>query len=198
MRIRRRASWGSALFISLLTFMVAAAHARQPEGWVNRSFENQNVGKVTLTAPKNWEPIQRDHVVFGTTFYRLLPPTEGQFDLELQVNDLKHMKMEGLVEKDLEMYIESNMADAAPQSIEGKVTAVRFAARRDAVYARLTDKAPKSGEFVLFTQGVRLVGDRVVPFTLYSNDRDRTILDQVLKVAESVTFVPAPRLEHSR
>ena len=121
-----------------------------------RSFKNENVGKVTLVAPKDWKPVERHHIKFGTTFYRLLPPTTGQFDLEILVNDLVHMKMEALVDKDLEVYIQSNMAGAVPQSIEGKATPIRFGNQRDGVYARLTDRAPKPGEFVLFTQGVRL------------------------------------------
>jgi hypothetical protein len=54
--------------------------------------------------------------------------------------------MDARVDKDLEIYIESNMRRAAPQSIEGKAKAVRFGAKNDGVYARLTDKARKAGD----------------------------------------------------
>ena len=118
-----------------------------------------------MTTPKDWKPVERHHINFGTTFYRLLPPQKGQFDLEILVNDLAHMQMDALVDRDLEVYIESNMAEVAPQSVEGKAKAVRFGSKRDGAYARLTDKAPKPGEFVLFTQGVRLQGKKVVLFT---------------------------------
>ena len=138
--------------------------------------------------PRSWKPVERHHIKFGTTFYRLLPPTTGQFDLEILVNDLAHMKMEALVDKDLEVYIQSNMAGAVPQSIEGKATPVRFGNQRDGVYARLTDRAPKPGEFVLFTQGVRLQGKKVVLFTLYSNDKDNSVLKKALAIVESVKF----------
>jgi hypothetical protein len=100
------------------------------------------------------------------------------------------MNMEALTDKDLEIYIQGNMARATPQSIEGKVSAIRFGTKRDGVYARLTDKAPKSGEFVLFTQGIRLQGNKVVLFTLYSNDMDGAILQRVLQIVESVQFEP--------
>jgi hypothetical protein len=142
-----------------------------------------------LLVPRDWVAIERHHINFGTTFYRLVPP-RNMFDLEILVNDLDHMRMAALVDKDLEIYIESNMARAAPQSTEGRVTARRFGARRNSVYARLTDKAPKPGEFVLFTQGVWLLGKNVVLFTLYSNDHDGAVLKQVLEIVDSVKFEP--------
>lgn len=173
--------------IGILFFLYfSIAHSAEHEE--QRLFKNENVGEVSLTVPKNWKPIERHHIKFGTTFYRLLPPISGDFDLEILVNDLAHMKMEALIDKDLERYIRSNMAHAIPQSLEGKVNAVRFGRQRDGVYARLTDKAPKPGEFTLFTQGVRLQGKKVVLFTLYSNDNDGSVLHKALAVVESVQF----------
>jgi hypothetical protein len=178
----------TALISLALLASLACAGASAAAGDEQRTFVNENVGKVSLSAPKSWKAVERHHINFGTTFYRLLPPKEGQFDFEILVNDLKHMEMDALVDKDLEIYIESNMASAARQSTEGKVKATRFGARADGVYARLTDKAPLPGEFILFTQGVRLQGNKVVLFTLYSNDRDGSILKQALAIVESVAF----------
>jgi hypothetical protein len=174
------------LFSLFLLAISSAVHATA--GDEIRSFKNENIGKVTLSAPKDWAPIERHHINFGTTFYRFVPPQKGQFDFEIMVNDLAHMRMEALVDKDLEIYIQSNMAGAKSQSTEGKVTAVRFGSKKDGVYARLTDKAPKAGEFVLFTQGVRLQGKKVVLFTLYSNDKDGSILRKALEIVDSIQF----------
>jgi hypothetical protein len=174
------------LLIACLAILSPARAGEQDEA---RSFKNANVGQVSLTAPKNWKGIERHHITYGTTFYRLVPPTEGLFDLEILVNDLVHVEMSALVDRDLEIYMQSNMADAAPHSVEGRVNPVRFGAGKDAVYARLTDKAPKPGEFVYFTQGVRLQGQKVVLFTLYSNDRDGAILNKTLAIVDSVKFV---------
>ena len=177
-----------AVTVLVVTVLVPIFAVRAADGLTVRSFVNENVGNVSLVTPSDWEPLERHHISFGTTFYRMLPPKQGEFELEILVNDLKHMKMSALVDTDLEIYIENNMAAAAPQSVEGKVKAVRFGVQNDGVYARLTDKAPKPGEFVLFTQGVRLQRDRVVLFTLYSNDRDASILKQTLGIVESVKF----------
>jgi hypothetical protein len=175
-------------FLPFVVLCLLSTLARGADRAELRSFKNENVGNVTLVAPEDWKPVERHHIQFGTTFYRLLPPTTGDFDLEILVNDLAHMKMDALVNKDLEIYIQSNMAGSAQQSLEGKATAIRFGNERDGIYARLTDKAPKAGEFVMLTQGVRLQGKRVVLFTLYSNDKDGSVLKKVLAVVESVKF----------
>jgi len=152
---------------------------------------NDNVGTVTFEAPTSWKPVESNHVEPGTASYRLFPPEPAQFELDITFIDFARAKRKALTDKDLETYVESDMASAAPQSIEGKATAVRFGPRRDGVYVRLTDKAPKPGEFTLFTQGVRLQGDRLVLFTLMSNDKDASVLKQALAVVESVRFAPA-------
>lgn len=172
------------LLFALLSVAAAPALAQAEQ----RTFRNVHAGKVTLQAPREWRPIERHHIEFGTTFYRLVPPQQGEFDLEIVVNDLQHMYLGALSDPELEPYIEGNMAGLAPRSVEGKVAAVRFGPRRDGVYARLTDKAPKPGEYRLLTQGVRLQGKKVVLFTLYSNDQDEAVLRQALDVVGSVRF----------
>lgn len=171
--------------ILTIALLLIVARAFSADGDVERTVKNENIGTVRLIAPKDWSPIARHHINFGTTFYRLVPP-QKDFDVEILFNDLAHMNMEALVDKDLELYIESNMRRAAPQSVEGKAKAVRFGAKNDAVYARLTDKAPAPGEPVYFTQGVRLLGKNVVLFTLYSNDKDGSVLKKVLAIVDSV------------
>jgi hypothetical protein len=169
----------------LLATILVLTGVRAAEGDIPRAVKNENIGTVHLLAPKDWEPIERHHIRFGTTFYRLVPPGKT-FDFEILFNDLAHMRMDALVDKDLEIYIESNMARHGPQSVEGKPKAIRFGEKKDGVYARLTDRAPKPGEWLYFTQGVRLLGKDVVLFTLFSNDKDDATLKKALDIVASV------------
>jgi hypothetical protein len=171
--------------IVIAALLLTAATAFAAEGDVEQAVKNKNLGTVYLMAPADWTPVERIQTESGTTFYRLIPPKKD-FDVELLFNDLAHMRMEALVDKDLERYIETNMATAAPESVEGKAKAVRFGPKSDGVYVRLTDKAPSPGDPVYFTQGVRLLGADAVLFTLYSNDEDGSALRRVLEIVESV------------
>jgi len=171
----------------VFTAFLVCAPALSFSADVQRTVKSENIGNITLTVPNDWKSVERHHIDFGTTSYRLIPSGK-EFDLEILFNDLQHMHMTALVDKDLERYIESNMADAARQSTEGRVVAKRFGSKRDGVYARLTDKTPRPGEFVLFTQGVRLLGENIVLFTLYSNDIDGADLKKVLAILDSVNI----------
>ena len=88
-------------------------------------------------------------------------PAMGAFELEIIVNDSKHIHMEDVIDKNLEIYIESNMERLTAQSTAGAVIAKRFGAKNDGVYALRTDKAPLPGEFLSLTQGLRLIGNKI-------------------------------------
>ena len=172
-----------ASLIVLLVMGSGVAHAESEE----RSFTNENIGGVLIDVPREWKAIERHHIRFGTTFYRLVPPDKS-FDVEFMVNDLEHMKMDALINKDLEIYIKSNLTSYAAESVEKKAVAHRFGSNRDGVYSRLTDDSNEKGQFLLLTQGVRLFDDgkKVVLFILESNDYDENILKKVLAIAASV------------
>jgi len=172
-----------AIFTCLLFLLSGIAHAESEE----RTFTNENIGVVLLDVPKDWKAIERHHIRFGTTFYRLVPPDKS-FDVEFMVNDLEHMRVDALIDKDLELYIESNLASYAAESVEKKAIAHRFGQNRDGVYSRLTDDSNQKGRFLLLTQGVRLFDDKkkVVLFILESNDYDQKVLKNVLAIADSV------------
>jgi hypothetical protein len=71
-------------------------------------------------------------------------------------------------------------------SVEGKLEMHRFGTDKDGVYGRLTDRAPKAGEYLFYTRGMRLVGTNVLGFELVSNDKDFSGLSNTLAVVESV------------
>ena len=172
-------------------FLLVAGFAAFAEETEQRAIKNENIGTVILNTPTDWTPVERHHTDSGTTSYRLTSPKEDS-DLEILFNDLKHMRMEALRDKNMERYIENKMARAVPRSTEGKAKAKRFGVKKDGAYVRLTDKAPKPGEPLYFTQGVRLLGKEVVLFTLYSNDKDEAVLKKVLAIIDSVRIEPNP------
>ena len=152
---------------------------------ISATVKNENTGEFTLSYPKGWKAIERHHINFATTFYRLVPP-EKNFDFEMMINDKNTMRLGKLVDKDMERYIKFNLAGPAQQSVEKEVNPKRFGVRMDGVYALITDPNPKPGEYKYWVQGLRLIGNDVVLFNLYSNDKE--IKNQILPVVDSVMF----------
>lgn len=169
----------------LAAFLMAAGSLVHAAETVDRTIRNTNMGRVTLTVPKDWTPNERHHVRFGTTFLRL-SPADKAFELEIVLNDLRNLNMGPLVDEDLEKYVAFNMARLVSRSTEGEVRPKRFGTSGDGVYARLTDRIPAPGEKVYLTQGVRLLGRNAALFRLLSDDADEAVLKQVLEVVASV------------
>jgi len=56
-------------------------------------------------------------------------------------------------------------------------------------YFSATDRAPKPGEFKYLTQGMLLVGDLVVAFSVLTNDRQEKVRDQALAMLKSASHL---------
>jgi hypothetical protein len=158
---------------------------------VLRNFVHPHLGKVSFLSPVDWVEELRPEAATGTVMLRLVPPRGLLFDLEIAVNDLDHLQQELLSRRDLEGHVRAGLAEVLAQSVEGRISPLRFGLRRDeSVYARLTDAAAPPGEFRFVSKGARLQGRKVMLFTLYSNDSDGAVLRRVLDLVSSFTFQP--------
>jgi hypothetical protein len=57
-------------------------------------------------------------------------------------------------------------------------------------YFSATDREPKPGEFKYLTQGMLLVGDVIVAFSILTNDAQEKVRDQALAMLKSASHVP--------
>ena len=156
-----------------------------------QSIPTEHAGVLHVTVPEGWANEVSQKAMFKSTTLELSPP-EKNFQMQIIVNDLEHLKMAALTDKDLEKFIEQSMKPSVPRSVEGKLSPARFGAKKDGVYARLTDKMPNPGEHLLLTQGVRLLPENkgVALFTLLSDDKDEAVLKQALTIIEGISLVP--------
>ena len=56
-------------------------------------------------------------------------------------------------------------------------------------YFSATDREPKPGEFKYLTQGMLLVGDAVVAFSILTNDAQEEVRDQALAMLKSASHL---------
>ncbi|ANB19266.1 Hypothetical protein I596_3277 [Dokdonella koreensis DS-123] len=174
--------------IAFFVAAIAALPAPAAEPASVRDFDNPQVGRIQLQVPPDWLAYERQDGA-GTTFVRLLPPDSRRFGLEIQVNTRERLGLPALTVDGLPGYLVSRLSGLLPRFLETAVAPVRFGPAGDGAYARLTDRHPRQGEFLFLTRGVRLDGEAVIVFTLYSSDHDASVLTPVLAVAASVTIV---------
>jgi len=141
--------------------------------------------KFALSVPKEWPAIETHRAPGGKQYFRL-DPANTNFSFQLYFNERLPNTTNAPIEKRMERFVEAALRPLVENSVEGKLEMHRFGTEKDGVYARLTDRAPKAGEYLFYTRGMRLVGTNVLGFELVSNDKDFSALSNTLAVVESL------------
>jgi len=141
--------------------------------------------KFSMSVPKEWPAIETRRGPGGKPYFRL-GPANTNYSFQLYFNERLPNATNAPIEKRMERFVEAALRPLVEKSVEGKSEMHRFGAEKDGVYARLTDRAPKAGEYLFYTRGMRLVGTNVLGFELVSNDKDFSVLSNTLAVVESV------------
>ena len=139
--------------------------------------------EIILSVPKEWPSVQTHRTPAGKPYFQL-GPANTNYSIQLYLTEpLRHgTNFQELLERSLETGLQS----LGKESVEGKVELVRFGKDKEGVYARLTDRSPKPGEFLFYTRGLRVIGTNVLGFELGSNDKDFSALSNTLAAIESV------------
>jgi len=172
------------------TATAATTAALDTATWSTRDFEHARLGRVQMRMPPSWLTFERQDGA-GTTFVRIAPP-QDRFGLEIQIGTRAALKLATLDDADLPGYLIASLSGLLPRFLEETVAPLRFGPGADGVYARLTDRHPRAGEFLFLTRGLRLDGDAVIVFTLYASDHDGSVLTPVLDVVSGITITPPP------
>ncbi|PZQ15515.1 MAG: hypothetical protein DI564_09325 [Rhodanobacter denitrificans] len=176
--------------VALATAMSTAAIAAAADtaAWSARDFDHARLGRIQMRMPPSWLTFERQDGA-GTTFVRIVPPQE-RFGLEIQIGTRAALKLATLDDAGLPGYLIASLSGLLPRFLEEAVVPLRFGPEADGVYARLTDRHPRAGEFLFLTRGLRLDGDAVIVFTLYASDHDASVLTPVLAVVSGITITP--------
>jgi hypothetical protein len=141
--------------------------------------------KFALSVPKEWPAFETNKTERNTIYYRT-GPADTNYSIQLHFNNPLQIGTNKLDDSVLERWLANTLKPVLKITIEKEVKPQRFGAQNDGVYARLTDPAPKVGEYRYYARGVRLIGTNVLVFALVSNDKDFSALSNTLAVIESV------------
>jgi hypothetical protein len=141
--------------------------------------------KFALSVPKEWPAFETNKTERNTIYYRI-GPADTNYSIQLHFNNPLQVGTNRLVDSVLDRYLANSLRPVLNVTVEKEVKTQRFGEQKDGVYARLTDRSPKVGEYRYYTRGVRLIGTNVLVFALVSNDKDFSALSNTLAVVESV------------
>lgn len=170
----------SALLVSICIFVVAAELEQ-------RTIRTRGLN-LQISVPKDWPAFETNMAERNAIYYRI-GPADTNYSIQLYFDSRFEIGTNRLTDRMLESHITASLKPVLTTTVEKEVETHRFGAGKDGVYARLTDRAPKQGEFKFYTRGVRLIGTNVMVFALVSNDENFSALSNTLAVVESVKVV---------
>ena len=180
----------------LLVCFAAAATAIAAEG-EKKLFALPDNSKLELSIPAGWKdevktaqaPKARQGSAPSTV---ALTPREGP-PFEVHVTPVARQKQGASADTAIQMRhnVQQGADKVKPTAMEHYLPVDQLTgAPGPGYYFSATDRQPKPGEFKYLTQGMLLVGDVVVAFSILTNDGQEKVRDQALAMLKGASHLP--------
>jgi hypothetical protein len=168
----------------LVLGFATAATALAADG-EKKAFELPDKSKLELTIPAGWKDEPKEKSI-------ALSPREGA-PFQVVVTPVARQKPGASTDTAIKMrHTVQQAADKVkPSALEQYLAVAALpGAPGPGYYFSATDREPKPGEFKYLTQGMLLVGDVVVGFSILTNDAQEKVRDQALAMLKAATHLP--------
>lgn len=165
------------LTLVLVFLLIATTASSQTTSTPERKFKVPENGYFVIAVPSDWtDQVQQlsnrlpPTIVFG--------PGSGS-SFQVLITPIRRPGPQSLPQ--LRATVERAAEDAKAQSVEKALPIREFQGRSGPGYHfSSTDRAPKPGEYKFLTQGILLVGDLTVTFTILTNEGQEQVVRQAL------------------
>jgi hypothetical protein len=181
--------------ICLLVSLAAAATAIAAEG-EKKVFALPDNSKLEFSIPAGWKDevktTQGSKASQGSAPPTVaLTPTEGA-PFEVHVTPVARQRPGASADTVIKMRhsVQQGADKVKPSAMEQYLAVEQLTgAPGPGYYFSATDSAPKPGEFKYLTQGMLLVGDVVVAFSILTNDAQERVREQALAMLKSASHL---------
>ena len=179
----------------LLVSLATAATALAAEGG-KKAFTLPDNSKLEFSVPVGWKDevktTQGSKASPGSAPSTVaLTPSEGA-PFEVHVTPVAHLQQGASADTVIRMRhsVQQGADKVKPTAMEPYLPVEQLTgAPGPGYYFSATDPAPKPGEFKYLTQGMLLVGDVVVAFSILTNDAQERVREQALAMLKSASHL---------
>jgi hypothetical protein len=169
--------------LAWLGLSIATATAMAADG-EKKAFALPDNSKLELAIPAGWQDELKEKSI-------ALSPREGA-PFQVVLTPVARQKAGGSADTAIQM--RHNVQQAAdkvkPSALEQYLAVEELkGASGPGYYFSATDREPKPGEFKYLTQGMLLVGDVVVSFSILTNGAQEKVKDQALAMLKSASHI---------
>ena len=169
------------LNLVLLLLLIATTSYSQPTSTAARWFKLPEQGYFGIPVPSDWEDQvkqlsnrQPPAIIFG-------PGSGRPFQVLITPIRQKAKDQEPQMLAQIRATVERAAERVKAQSVEKELPIRAFQGRSGSgYYFSSTDRAPKAGEYKFLTQGILLIGELTVTFTILTNEGQEQVVQQAL------------------
>jgi TPR repeat protein len=175
--------------------LVCAIRAHAQSNVTERRYPIGERGSLVMMVPADWreQVKRRDEKTPFTVRYQ--QKTGAPFDV--LVTPIWSMKAGDKVptQEQLKRDVQSAADKLRPRAVETTIAANELlGVAAKGYYIKLTDRAPKKGEFTYLAQGMLGLGDVLILFTVLTNEGQQAVVDQAFSMLRSARIVGGPAL----
>ena len=173
----------------VLVSLATAATAVAADG-EKKAFALPDNSKLELTIPAGWKDELKTNPKSAPATIALAPRDGSPF--QVSVTPVARQRQGASTDTAIKMRASVQQAadKVKPGAMEQYLPVEQLAgAAGPGYYFSATDREPKPGEFKYLTQGMLLVGDVVLSFSILTNDAQEKVRDQALAMLKSASHV---------
>ena len=171
---------------ALLLFLVSAGVNAQ--GKTEKRYPLADRGTLVVSVPAGWneEVLQQDKTRPPTIAYRV----GGGKDPQVLISPIWPTRPDTppIGADQVRKYIEQALGAVREQAVEKEIPVIEFKGKAGTgFYFDATDKAPKAGEFRYMRQGMLMLDELLVGFTILSNSRQEPVIRDAMQLLQGAS-----------
>jgi hypothetical protein len=157
------------------------------------TIHNDNIGNLAMSIPSTWRGTQSSDDLSGASLLDV-QSKKPKFQLRMEFSYFgsdgrrDDQDINDYIDLRLDSYMAYQMEEYTGNSVEGDFTSEVFGPGRHGRFSRLTVRERNRDDYQFVTHGAHIVGNAIIVFTLRSNDADKAVLEQVVKVVSEVSM----------
>ena len=171
------------LFALIVLLLISSSSSA--EIVTERRISNADIGTIVFQAPENWIGFESYDELEAASVYELSARKE-KFKLRLSIRYFGSETNDDEIIGRLDGYLKYAIAEHIGNPDRYEIRAARFGPDNHGIYARIHDRNAAKDSLPYYTHGARVVGDKLVVFSLNSNDANLSVLKSSLDVVTSV------------
>jgi len=180
-------SFSRCVILLLLGFTVMAVAAEKTN---DRRYPLPDHGLFQMKVPMSWKDELRQPPDRLPPTIVLRPASGDQFQVLITPIWLARKDVPLPSGEAIRQQVQRGVESAKSQAVEETLKVMELqGSSGSGYYFSATDKAPKPGEYKFMTQGILLVGELIVTFTILTNDSQRNVVNDALTMLKSAIHV---------